>query len=740
MAYSTQRHLSEGTEPVRAYRHAHWTKGFAVTIPVSEDQTPAPEDVQDIAVVIRDCNSIAEAAITLRPGALNIKYGPNGLGKSTIARALTYRAESAERLAELTPFKHLGATPAVLPAVEGADEIKTVLTFDDEYVSSFVFRKDEVVENSFEIFINTDEYRAGLAEIDEIFESLKETFLEGVELNEAIGHFTELRDAFGVTAAGKLSKASRGSKALSVGGKLDVIPEALQGYSEFIKSDNPAKWITWQAQGKEYLGLSDNCPFCSTVSVDKTTAEKVSAEYNSAAVKNMSSLRAVIEKLGGYLNPEHREQLETLTKLLTDMTAEQERFLVNLHGEIVTFLSKLTAARNVSFHALREAGDVKKFLDDLRIDLSLLHGLRSDATQDIVTSINAKLDEVEARVIDINKRISRQKRTVAQLIQENQRAINDFLRSAGYKYAVRIEEKGDSYRMLLEHQDKAGHLESAGQHLSYGEKNAFALVLFMYDARRRHPDLVVLDDPVSSFDKTKKFAILHQLFHGQNSFKDVTCLLLTHDLEPAIDVVRTSATPVVHFLTGRSGVISELPITSDDIMTFSEVCKQNIANASDPVIQCIYARRLLEVRGARNMGYELLSNLLHVRDVPLLKPHTDGEALMTQSEIDEGTEEVREWLRDFDYQTLLADLKDPQAVKARFDATNVGYEKVQLFRVFTVLSPTTLTRDKIFTKFVNETYHIENEYVMQLNPQKFDAVPEYVVAACKELIDANFQD
>ncbi|MGK9149548.1 AAA family ATPase [Plantibacter flavus] len=708
-----------------------------MTIPVAEDETQAPENVQDFEVVIRECNSITEAAITLRPGALNIKYGPNGLGKSTIAHALEYRAESDERLAELTPFRHLRAEPAVVPVVEGADEIKSVLTFDDEYVSTFVFRKDEVVENSFEIFINTDEYRAGLAEIDEIFESLKETFLEGVELNEAIGHFTELRDAFGITAAGKLSKSSRGSKALSMGGKLDVIPEALQGYSEFIKSDNPAKWITWQAQGKEYLGLSDNCPFCSTVSVDKTTAEKVSAEYNSAAVKNMSSLRAVIEKLGGYLDPEHLEQLEKLTKLLTDMTAEQERFLVNLHGEIVTFLNKLTAARNVSFHALREAGDVEIFLNGLRIDLSLLHGLRSDATQDIVTSINTKLDEVETRIIDINKRISRQKRRVGQLIQENQRAINDFLSSAGYKYAVRIEENGDSYRMLLEHQDKAGHLESAGQHLSYGEKNAFALVLFMYDARRRQPDLVVLDDPVSSFDKTKKFAILHQLFHGENSFRDVTCLLLTHDLEPAIDVVRTSAKPVVHFLTGRDGVISEHPITSDDIMTFSEVCKQNIATATDPVIQCIYARRLLEVHGTRNMGYELLSNLLHVRDVPLLKPNTDGEAPMTRLEIVAGTNEVRELLPNFDYQALLADLKDAQKVKTRFDATDVGYEKVQLFRVFTVLSPTVLTRDRIFTKFVNETYHIENEYVMQLNPQTFDAVPEYVVAACKDLIDAN---
>ncbi|WP_434181424.1 AAA family ATPase (plasmid) [Clavibacter michiganensis] len=710
-------------------------EGLAVTVSVFEEQSQPPDRGPDVNVTIRNCNSISEATITLRPGTLNIKYGPNGLGKSTIARALTYRAESDDRLANLTPFKHLGATPPIAPTVDGADGIQSVLTFDDAYVSNFVFRKDEVVENSFEIFINTDEYRAGIKEIEEIFESLKETFLEGVELNEAITHFTELRDAFGVTAAGKVSRSSRGSKALSVGGKLETIPKGLEGYSRFIQSDNPAKWITWQAQGKDYLELSDNCPFCSIMSVDKTTAKKVSEQYNSAAVKNMSSLRAAVDKLGIYLNPADLDQLQKLTRLITSMTPEEENFIVRLHGDIDTFLGKLTAARNVSFHALREAGDVKQALNALRIDLALLPSLGSKATQEIVTLINSKIEEVQAQFIEISKRISQQKRMVAKLIANNQGAINDFLRSAGYKYEVRIEAVGDSYRMLLEHQDKSGHLESASEHLSYGERNAFALVLFMYHAKRVQPDLVVLDDPVSSFDKTKKFAILHQLFHGEKSFQDVTCLLLTHDIEPAIDIARTSTEPAVHFLTGRGGVISEVPVTPEDIMTFSEVCMQNIETASDSIIKCIYARRLLEVRGARGMGYELLSNLLHVREVPRLKAQPGDEAPMTEAEVSTGIAEVRELLPGFEYSELLKGLKDPMAIKARFDATDVGYEKVQLFRVFTELSPTALTKDRIFTKFVNETYHIENEYVMQLNPQKFDAVPEYVVAECKHLID-----
>ena len=34
---------------------------------------------------------------------------------------------------------------------------------------------------------------------------------------------------------------------------------------------------------------------------------------------------------------------------------------------------------------------------------------------------------------------------------------------------------------------------------------------------------------------------------------------------------------------------------------------------------------------------------------------------------------------------------------------------------------------------VNETFHIENEYVMQLDPREFDSVPEFVIEECTRL-------
>jgi len=92
----------------------------------------------DLHITIRDCNSICEGNISLRPGSLNIKYGPNGIGKSTIARALTLRTEGEERLEELTPFKYRALKDGLRPSVEGADSIMSVMTFNDDYVEQFV--------------------------------------------------------------------------------------------------------------------------------------------------------------------------------------------------------------------------------------------------------------------------------------------------------------------------------------------------------------------------------------------------------------------------------------------------------------------------------------------------------------------------------------------------------------------------------------------------------------------------
>jgi energy-coupling factor transporter ATP-binding protein EcfA2 len=679
--------------------------------PQSAEQRDDSAASQPISIQISHCNNLESADITLIKSALNMKYGPNGIGKSTIARALTLRAEGGDALKSLTPFKYREGAGHPQPTVTGADDIQSVLTFDDQYVSQFVFQRDEVLRNSFEIFINTEEYRAGIEEIEQLFAALQETFVEQAEFNDAVHAFTHLCDVFGVTKAGALSKSTKGYKAMAAGGKLRNIPEPLKRYAGFLQSDDPAGWVAWQAKGKGFLELSDNCPFCSTESVDKATALLVSEEYETATVKNMSLLRAAVDTVGHYFEPSYLEQLNNMLTSITEPTPEQLQFLATLRGEVDVFLDRLRTLRGLAFHTLRDEDKVDEYLSGLKVNLALLRSLNSDATRSVVTLINEKLDVVAEQVSVVKQRIGQQRARVIKLIEANQKQVNSFLVSAGYRYQVRIVPDDDTYRMLIEHQDLPGHLDSAANHLSYGERNAFALVLFMYQVRHDKPDLVVLDDPVSSFDQTKKFAILHELFRGKHSIRDQTTLMLTHDLEPAIDIVRIStsrlfaaASPVAHFLTSRNGTITEKPILKSDIKTFGEVCDANIAAAADDVIKVIYLRRKLEILGISDSTSDVLSSLLHLRAIPD-RPTGSGEREPLEgAEVAAASVKITDELPGFDYDRLVGELRDLETLKAKFAATDVGYEKVQIFRMMLELDEP--EEDDMFKKFVNETFHI----------------------------------
>lgn len=93
---------------------------------------------------------------------------------------------------------------------------------------------------------------------------------------------------------------------------------------------------------------------------------------------------------------------------------------------------------------------------------------------------------------------------------------------------------------------------------------------------------------------------------------------------------------------------------------------------------------------------------------------------------------VKAMIPTFDYDTLVSQVRDDTLMKKKFFDTEVGYEKIQLFRVINGKH-----HDDIITKFINESYHIENEYVMQLNPHKFESVPEYVIEECARLLKST---
>ena len=42
----------------------------------------------------------------------------------------------------------------------------------------------------------------------------------------------------------------------------------------------------------------------------------------------------------------------------------------------------------------------------------------------------------------------------------------------------------------------------------------------------------------------------------------------------------------------------------------------------------------------------------------------------------------------------------------------------------------------VVKQFINKTYHIENDFIFQLDPAKYDTIPQYIVDICDDMIDS----
>jgi energy-coupling factor transporter ATP-binding protein EcfA2 len=690
-------------------------------------------------ITIENCNTIDRATIGIEKGSLNIKYGPNGLGKSTIAKAIFSQARNDGTLVALTPFKNRGKVGTNPPKVDGIEGLNSALVFDEDYVNQFAFQQDEVVKNSFDIFVKTPEYVVATKEIDELFAGIKKAFDDNAEIEETTKDLKELRDAFGTTNRdGSIPKSSKLLKAYGSGNKIENVPDSLKPFEVFIKGQNPSKWIGWQIKGNEFLDLADTCPYCSTAMAEvtqKETALAVAKEYDATAVGHLNTLKAVIERLGKYFSAKCRMNLDKITKAKVELTAPEKSFLIGLKTGIEALVVQLEGLRTISFFSLRDVDQIDDNVKRLKIDLAMIDDLDSEETRKVTEPINDQLEALLKKVGNLKGSINKHKARIKKAIEENQESINSFLKSAGYKYSVIIIPEPDTYKMKLIHKDLAGHIETASKHLSYGEKNAFALVLFMHQVLSENPDIVVLDDPISSFDKNKKFAILHELFRGKASLQGRTTLMLTHDIEPAIDVIKSTADvfkgsrPIATFLSSKGGEITETQIKSADIQTFASICNQVIASDADEVVKAIYLRRHYEIIDSVGLEYNMLASLFKKRAIPTIKTATDNRDM---SPVEKTTAEtlIKEKIANFEYDSLVLQLSDDTVMKAKFLATDVGYEKIQLFRIISGKHD-----NHVITKFVNESYHIENEYVMQLNPHKFESVPEYVIEECTQVLN-----
>lgn len=712
--------------------------------------------MSDTTIKIQNCNNIVNGEIAICADKLNILFGRNGTGKSTIARAIDL-ASQGKPLSELAPY---GVNSEDAPSKIDGISFGSTAIFDDAYVSQYVYQPDTLIKDTFEILVRSKEYDEAKEKIDNALLKIKTTITgreEIIALQQQIGVLISNIEFTG--GSNKLAKRKGGIKGVLSGkGAYFNPPAELNELRPFFEEDTVSKWAAWRLQGYTDFGAKGRCPYCSTDDTEKTkTINQVFVDsFDKASVEYAAAISKAIDALKDYLNTDKSAELLSLFGVKESVPVLEAQ-LAKLGAEARYLHDRLTAIVSFNGSSLDRdnIADLESKLTNMKVDLRACDTyFVSELTISEMGTINAEIDSLLEKVGVLKGEIVKYNKYIQDKVNDRKKDINDFLSIAGFKYTFDVEVNGENNASALLKfvlpDGNPGDVQSPGKHLSWGEKHAFALILFMFDAISRNAELVILDDPISSFDSNKKYAIINRLFKTrdkENSLYQRTVLMLTHDFEPVIDYIQVNSgrqDPSAVCATYFENIDGQLHCTpiqkNSDLMSSVVLLKELARDTSIDIAARIGCLRKFIEHQYRNPreeseAYNILSSLIHGRNEPT--HDSEGTDKLTEEQIADGAEFIKKFILDFDYAFVLSQCM-PQSLMERYSTEQSAYIKMLILRVYTEQDGEARERlrktNDVLRKYVDETYHIENDYLYSLDVRRFNIVPDHYITDAERFV------
>ena len=701
-------------------------------------------------IKIENCNNIAEGELVIENGKLNILYGINGTGKTTIAKAIEYSKEP-QKIKELQSF--FTENPA---SVSISPEVGKILVFNEDFVRDIVFKEDEVIQNSFEVFLKTPNYSQKKAQLDQHLQALHNIMKQDEEIQELQRLLGQIAGKFKRNANGKLSKTGVYKSVLSKS-NLYNIPEELDSYRSFItNTEINIPWIDWKSKGDAF-DVGDDCPYCSEAlnrPVHNQRKEVFKKTYKKADSQNLKDLLDLLESLRIYVRTEKYDELVSYVK--TDVPEDIiSAILEKLLLELDVLMKRFEAIVEFGIRriVLADISKLDQQINEMEIPQSFFEIFGGEKIENAIKRINDQVLELRSEAAVLKREMGALKGVMQATIQASQTDINEFLKTAGINYELVIlaEDETNSRTILKQcFSEERTDVTKIRDHLSWGEKNAFALILFMYYAVMQEPDLIILDDPISSFDTNKKFAILHRMFKNIGkrdvSLEGKTVLFLTHDFEPITDFIVVGKLgeekAQASFICNEHGTVRAHIIDSNsDVKLITTECSEIAKNTDINIVSRVaFLRKLSELNGRNEewgLVYEILSCLIHASEIKRKIGNTTYIDI-DPADIALGISKIKEYIPDFDYDELKNNVYTKEGIKNLYAIETNAYLKVQLFREMNEILSHNEVRitqmDSAWYKFIDETYHIENDYLHFLDIIKFNIVPSYIIDNVDEIV------
>ena len=551
-------------------------------------------------IIIENYKNIGSLDYEISDKKVNFLFGISGAGKSSICNSIVEE--------NINLNKQFGNDNEPKVLINGSVPLKeNYMIFDESTVRNYF----SGLENDFIYSIIIDD--------ENEFTRAQNTFyiqLEEVE-NKIIEYkhkYENINSFLKTVGASNLTKDNLLKKNSPLGKLVETLISAneTRTYKE-IESMPDGKYA-WYLKGAEFIE-NEQCPFCSK-----------------------------------RLNKKNKYQIERYKKF-------DSKMIESIHKEI----------SNYEMHSSRKFQYSKSAINSMR-DETIKMSLACSNYKAILDYINKlkQLDEVSNAVVtitychelftyfpnlkkpiltfnnnvdDLRKKYEKTKKKTYNLLKNKTKTVNSLISkfSIPYKVTAKYNKNGLTDYKLVHIKDSN---ETDSKHrLSTGEKNIISLIFFILLAQKQPDKILVIDDPVSSYDEYRRKQICDLIL---NRIKTQTALILSHDHVFAkyatLDHGKKCNIGNVDYIENYEKNVKIVKLEKENFGIFKEFLIEKLHNGINYYQKIINLRMIYEGKHNSHI-YKYLSAILHATDKQEIDLLLENEGII-ENELLEKIEET----------------------------------------------------------------------------------------------------
>lgn len=535
-------------------------------------------------IIIDGFRNIEHIEYELTDGKHNFLFGLSGSGKSSISNSL-----KAQDFTDLD--RTFGKNIAQSISINGKDRTEFHIECFDASTKERYFSEDR--NNVLRLFLF--EESSSLKKTRDSFTSLVQTFIRDLDTLQPT--FMDLSDTLKSVKADKLLKNDKTLKSTALTNKIITELKRVGDNGAFKRilriESSRYKWL------KEGIAFYDQntdqaCPFCERTIRNRKMLRRISdiRKYDDKTVGEYKNSQALLERAMDRKIQESIESFEEINEALVRINHAVMEFDL-----FKSFLEKLA---NVELFEKKIVAYQPKYLSE---------------ASEYFKGFSKKVDRVNNQIDRINRQYEAAQKKTEEVLKNKSAIINVNLAILDVPYVLKVKYVSRDYNeYYLVHKDNPEIFKDSPDADNYvcmseGEKVILSMLLFIEQCKKDNPDLIVFDDPVSSYDEYRRGKILKII---QKRLTNKTVLMLSHDQVFAKYALfqRANCRGRISYLNHFVSPAVLQDISTEDFVTYREYVISKVNNINEYLLKVAYLRGLFEdSHGSSAYGY--LSAILH---------------------------------------------------------------------------------------------------------------------------------